>query len=56
MYGIAIENHEALTVMPPGFAREVLRVHARCPISVCARKRQAVAVVNAAARKAGSSA
>lgn len=52
MYGIHIENHEAITSMSPGYAREVLRVHQGCPISVCGKKRQAVAVVREVGRAA----
>lgn len=53
MFGIPIENHEAVTMMTTAHARDVLRVHEGCPMSLCARKRQAIAVINAAARGLG---
>lgn len=53
MFRIPIEGHEAVTIMTNAYARDVLRVHEGCPMSVCARKRQAIAVINAAARGTG---
>lgn len=53
MFRIPIESHEAVTMMTTAYARDVLRVHEGCPMSVCARKRQAIAVINAAAQRTG---
>lgn len=53
MFDIPIENHEAVTMMTTAYARDVMRVHEGCPMSLCARKRQAIAVINAAARGMG---
>lgn len=54
MYGIPIENHEAISAMSIGYARDVLRIHESCPMSVCGKKRQAIAVIRASERTTGS--
>ncbi|WP_405497007.1 hypothetical protein [Nocardia sp. NBC_00511] len=52
MLGLPIENHEAVGIMTLSYARDVLRVHACCTLLVCAKKRQATALLNAAHRAA----
>ncbi|WP_433567363.1 hypothetical protein ACQP1O_20510 [Nocardia sp. CA-151230] len=53
MFGISIYRHEAISYMSLGYAVEVVeRAHANCFTTTCPKRRQAMSLINEAARKA----